>query len=53
MSELRDICDRPIIRSRAEPDDEYDPRTEPLDRFLIDPDEYEIEDDGELNDDEY
>lgn len=52
MSELRDICDRPIIRSRAEPDDEYDPRPEPLDPSLID-DEYDIEDDGALDDDEY
>jgi hypothetical protein len=52
MSELRDICDRPTIYSRAEPDDEYDPRPEPLDPYLIDPDDDEIDDEEVLDVDE-
>jgi hypothetical protein len=51
MSELRNVCDRPTIYGRAEPDDEYDPL--PKDPNLTDQDEYEIEDDDELDEDNY
>ena len=36
------------VYARAEPDDEYDPRPEPVDPYMIDQDEYDIEDDGTL-----
>ncbi len=34
--ELKDFCDRAPLYARAEPDDEYDPRPEPVDPYLID-----------------
>jgi hypothetical protein len=46
--ELKDFCDRAPLYARAEPDDEYDPRPEPVDPYMIDQDEYDIEDDGSL-----
>jgi hypothetical protein len=53
MSESREFCDRPIVYSRAEPDDEYDPKPEPLDPYLIDHDEEsDIMDEEELDEDE-
>jgi hypothetical protein len=52
MHELKDICDPATIYARAEPDDEYDPRPEPVDPYMIDQDEYDIEDDGSLVEDD-
>jgi hypothetical protein len=43
MQNAREEYDRPIIFGRAEPDDEYLPRPEPLDPYLIDEDREEIE----------
>jgi hypothetical protein len=43
---------QPIVYSRAEPDDEYDPRPEPLDPYLIDDDGSQIEDEEEDDDEE-
>jgi hypothetical protein len=54
MSEPRDFYDRPIVYSRADPDDEYDnPKPGPLDPNLIDSDENDItEEEDELDEDE-
>jgi hypothetical protein len=55
MFESREFCDRPIIYSRAEPDDEYEPKPEPLDPYLIDHDERDesdLLDEEELDEDE-
>jgi len=56
MFEARDFCERPPAYSRAEPDDEYDPRPDPLDPYLIEQDdqrrESELDDEEELDDDE-
>jgi hypothetical protein len=57
MTEARDFCDRPIIYSRAEPDDEYDnPRPEPLDPYFSEHDnerhESDLDDEEELDEDE-
>ncbi len=52
MHEPRDFCDRPSVYARAEPDDEYDRRPDPLDPYLSDPDEYDIEDEEESEEDE-
>ena len=52
MSEPRDVRDRPSVYARAEPDDEYDRRPEPLDPYLNDRDEDDIEDEDELDEDE-
>jgi hypothetical protein len=49
MSELRDLYDRPTVYARAEPDDEYDSKPEPLDPFMEDK---EIDDEEELDEDE-
>ena len=43
MIESTDRSERPLIYSRAEPDDLYDPPPEPEDPYLIDQDEYESE----------
>jgi hypothetical protein len=53
MLELRTHYDRPTIHGRAEPDDEYDPNPKPLAPKLIDPDDYDIDDDDELDEDNY
>ena len=42
----------PILYSRAEPDDEYNPRSEPLDPYLIDDDRSQIEHEEEDEDEE-
>jgi hypothetical protein len=52
MFDPRDVCDRPRVYARAEPDDEYDPRPEPLDPYLHDGDDEDIEDEDELDEDE-
>lgn len=52
MFDPRDVCDRPRVYARAEPDDEYDPRPEPLDPYLHDRDDEDIEDEDELDEDE-
>jgi hypothetical protein len=52
MFELRDVHDRPTVYARAEPDDEYDPKPEPLDPYLHDSDDEDIEDEGEFDEDE-
>ncbi len=52
MHEPRDFCDRPSVYARAEPDDEYDRRPDPLDPYLVDPDEYDIEDEEESDEDD-
>ena len=59
MHDPRDISDRPSVYARAEPDDEYDRRPDPLDPYLIERNESEeynfddIEDDeDELDEDE-
>ncbi len=55
MHEPRDFCDRPSVYARAEPDDEYDRRPDPLDPYLVDrdDDEYDdIDDEEELDEDE-
>jgi hypothetical protein len=44
--------DRPIVYARAEPDDEYDKKPEPLDPYLIDEDEADLDDEDELDEDE-
>ena len=44
--------DRQIVYARAEPDDEY-PKPEPLDPYLIDEDENDLNDEDELDEDEY
>ena len=49
MHDRNDICDRSKMYARAEPDDEYDPRPEPMDPYMIDEDEYDIEDNGSLD----
>jgi len=49
MHELKDICDHSTMYARAEPDDEYDPHPEPMDPYMIDQDEYDIEDDGTMD----
>jgi hypothetical protein len=51
MFEARDFCDRPPVHSRAEPDDEYDARPDPLDPRLIGQDDErhrDLDDDEEL-----
>jgi hypothetical protein len=54
MLELRDDSDRPNIYSRAEPDDEYNPRPKPTDPELIDEeDPYNKIEDEEDEDEEY
>jgi hypothetical protein len=53
MPELRDVCERPTIYSRAEPDDEYDRLPNPMDPSLTDEGEYEIDDEDELDEDDY
>ncbi len=51
MPEARELCDRPTMYARAEPDDEYDnPKTD--DPYLIDEDETDINDEEELDEDE-
>ncbi len=52
MHEPRDFCDRPSVYARAEPDDEYDRRPDPLDPYLVDDDPYDIEDEEELDEDD-
>jgi hypothetical protein len=54
MHEPRDFCDRPSVYARAEPDDEYDRRPDPLDPYLFDRDEDVDEEDelDELDEDE-
>jgi len=53
MLQPRDFRDHPNVFARAEPDDEYDnPRAEPLDPYLIDEDEEDINDEEELDEDE-
>ena len=56
MFEARDFCDRPTVYSRAEPDDEYDPRPDPFDPNLIEPEEWhrksEFDEEEEFEDDE-
>lgn len=56
MHEPRDFCDRPSVYARAEPDDEYDRRPDPLDPYLVDhdqdDDQYNVEDEEELDEDE-
>jgi hypothetical protein len=52
MHEARDFCDRPSVYARAEPDDEYDRRPDPLDPYLIDHDELEIDEEEDLDEDE-
>ena len=48
MHEARDFCDRPSVYARAEPDDEYDRRPDPLDPYLVDHDQNEYDvDEGE------
>ncbi len=50
-----DFYDNPTVFCRAEPDDEYDPKPDPLDPYLIDQDEVdetEIDDEEELDEDE-
>ena len=49
LTELKAICDLPILYCRAEPDDEY-PRPEPLDPILIDKYRYEDEEDEDEED---
>jgi hypothetical protein len=55
MFDPRDVCDRPRVYARAEPDDEYDRKPEPLDPYLYDRDDDDIEDiqdQDELDEDE-
>jgi hypothetical protein len=55
MFEVREFCDSLPVYSRAEPDDEYEPRPDPLDPYLIEQDdrrENELEDEEELDEDE-
>jgi len=53
MHEARDFCDRPSVYARAEPDDEYNPQPDPMDPYLIDHDELDIdEEEEEFDDDE-
>ncbi len=53
MHEPRDFCDRPSVYARAEPDDEYDRRPDPLDPYLVDDDyQYNVEDEEELDEDD-
>jgi hypothetical protein len=49
MPEPRDICD---VYARAEPDDEYDHKPEPLDPYLIDENGENIEEEEELDEDD-
>ena len=42
----------PIVYSRAEPDDLYDPPPETIDPYLIDSDDFELDELEELNEDE-
>lgn len=42
----------PILYGRAEPDDLYDPPPEIIDPYLIDQEDFELDDDSELNLDE-
>jgi hypothetical protein len=52
MHEPGNFSDSPSVYARAEPDDEYDRRPDPLDPYLVDRDEYDIEDEEELDDEE-
>jgi len=54
MRDARDFCDRPSVYARAEPDDEYDRRPDPLDPYLIDEDDrdVDIEEEDEFDEDE-
>jgi hypothetical protein len=47
--EFNNFCDSTPLYARAEPDDEYDPRPQPVDPYMIDQDEYDIEDDGTMD----
>jgi hypothetical protein len=49
MAELKEAYDRPIIYTRADPDDEY-PRPEPLDPNLMDKYQYPEDEDDEVDD---
>jgi len=51
LNELNQTCG-PILYGRAEPDDEFNPKPEPLDPKLIDEFPYEDEDDEEDDQDE-
>jgi hypothetical protein len=46
--EFNNFSDSTPLYARAEPDDEYDPRPQPVDPYMIDQDEYDIEDDGAM-----
>ena len=50
MPEAKDFCERPSVYARAEPDDEYESRLEPLDPYLVDPEMYEIDEEEEEQD---
>lgn len=53
MAEPRDYRDRPRVYARAEPDDEYDRKPEPLDPYLHDRnDDDMLDDEDELDEDE-
>lgn len=51
MLALNEVCDRPPIFTRAEPDDEY-PRPEPLEPKLIDKYRYPEDQDEQQEEDE-